>query len=97
MEEFISFASRDQILLRLRERREEDSPARKLFYERVADRLAERTYDPGAFSFIVMEVVYDAEGEREEQAEMLLDCILGLTRDRQLAIDTLHAFDEINP
>ncbi len=97
MGEFIAFADRDQILLRLRERSPDSTPVRRRFYENVAERLAERTYDPGAFSFIVMEVVYDAEGEREEQTEMLLDCILALTRDRELAIDTLHAFDEINP
>ncbi len=97
MEAFISFASREQILWRLRERSQEDTPARRRFYDNISERLAERSYDPGAFSFIVMEEVYDPDGEREEQAEMLLDCILGLTRDRQLAIDTLHAFDEINP
>ena len=97
MGEFIAFADKDQILLRLRERSPDSTPNRMRFYENVSERLAERTYDPGAFSFIVMEVVSDAEGEREEQTEMLLDCILALTRDRELAIDTLQAFDEINP
>lgn len=94
--DYITFAAQEQIELRLRERHPGDSPVRQRFYERIVERLAERTYDAGAFSFIVMELVYESESEREEQAEMLTDCILALTRDRDLAIQTLHAFEEIS-
>lgn len=64
----------------------------------IASRLAGRTIDSAAFSFMLIEILHRYEPEiGEDIASFLPKCILALTDDEDLARSARAAFRELGP
>lgn len=92
---FVRFPSRAEILESLRAIPSYGLDLEPLL-QKIADRLAARAYDPSAFVFILIEMLYELEEvSGSDLSSLLPELVLGLTHDAELASSALDTFAEI--
>jgi hypothetical protein len=94
---YLEFPGEEALVERLQEM-PPGRTSREGLYRMIASRLAGRTIDSAAFSFMLIEILHRYESEiGEEISSFLPRCILALTDDEDLARSARAAFRELGP
>jgi hypothetical protein len=98
MSSYLEFPDKETLLERLRRLDYGGWPPRESIYESIATRLADRTLESAAFSFILIELLHRQKViVGEELWSFLPKCVLALTEDEELARSARAAFEELGP
>jgi hypothetical protein len=96
MSPYLEFPDEDALVERLE--RIPSPPSGDGLCRTIASRLAGRTIDSAAFSFMLIEILHRHESEiGEDIGSFLPRCILALTDDEDLARSARAAFRELGP
>lgn len=90
---FLSFPDEEELVRCLRREVPADGEAEGLF-EAIAARLAGTTYDHAGFTFLLMEILYEAGGGGLTR-DLLPRCVEALSRDPELGRTASEAWEEI--